>query len=317
MWEVPSAWRKAYERHPVMSKETESPLPVIELRPMMPVNSPRFRALLHLVSLLIPACAAEPPSEDYPRTETVVSRRTAAWSEADRPESSPETKELEARLYMEDPGRLIANSIRAHGGWDAWRSLRKLSYVKAVEQPGKEAAAPAPAAAGEGGAARVADRDRFEIPVDPRGVCPCGPEPHPLHPGPPGGREPLEAVAVEHAIVTLPFSLVSGDLGKERLGVELDPRSGELLEKLKVSRKGGAGTAWMVVYFDAETATVKRVLRTSVAGPSELAFLSEDREVGGIRISTRREVHELRRQNMHVDRQKPGRIETVTDVVAE
>jgi len=285
---------------------------------MMPVNSPRSRALLCLASLLIPACAAEPASEDYPRTEPVVSRRTAAWSEADRPESSPETKELEARLYMEDPGRLIANSIRAHGGWDAWRSLRKISYVKAVEQPGKEGAAPAPAAAGDGGgAARDADRDRFEIPVDPRGLCPCSPEPHPLHPGPPGGRQALKAVAAEHAIVTLPFSLVSGDLRKERLGVELDPRSGELLEKLKVSPKGGAGTEWMVVYFDAETAILKRVLRTSVAGPSELAFLSEDREVGGIRIPTRREVHELRRQNMHVDRQKPARIETLSGLAAE
>ena len=132
--------------------------------------------------------------------------------------------------------------------------------------------------------------------------------------GLPGG---LEAVAAEHAIVTLPFSLVSGDLRKERLGVELDPRSGELLEKLKVSRKGGAGTEWMVVYFNAETAILKRVLRTSVAGPSELAFLSEDREVGGIRIPTRREVHALRRQNMHVDRQKPTRIETLSDLAAE
>src|SRR5688572_27484070 len=106
MWEVPSAWRKGYERHPVMSKETESPLPVIELRPMMPVNLARSRALLYLASLLIPACAAEPAPDEYPRTEPVAYRRTAAWSEADRPESSPETKELEARLYMEDPGRL-------------------------------------------------------------------------------------------------------------------------------------------------------------------------------------------------------------------
>ena len=285
---------------------------------MMPLNPARCRAPLLLASILIPACAAEPAPDAYPRTEPVASRRTAAWSEADRLESSPETKELEARLYMEDAGRLVANSIRAHGGWDAWRSLRRISYLRTVERPGKEGAAPAPAAPADGGGtARDADRDRFEIPADPRGLCPCGPEPHPLHPGPPRGREAREALAAEHAMASLPFSLVSGDLRKEHLGVELDPRSGELLEKLRVSRAGSPGTEWMVVYFDAETALLKRVLRTSVAGPSELAFLSEYREAGRIRIPTRREVHELRRQNSHVDRLKPARIETLTELVAE
>jgi hypothetical protein len=284
---------------------------------MMPVNSARCRALLLLASIVIPGCAAEPAPDAYPRTEPVVSRRTAAWGQADRPESSPETKELEARLDMDDAGKHIANSIRAHGGWDAWRALRKITYLRTVDRPGKESAAPAHAAAGDGGGpARDADRDRFEIPADPRGLCPCGPEPHPLHPGPPRAGE-APALAAEHAIVSLPFSLVSGDLRKEHLGVELDPRSGELLEKLKVSRAGAAGTEWMVVYFDAETALLKRVLRTSVAGPSELAFLSEYGEAGGIRIPTRREVHELRWQNMHVDRLKPARIETLTELTAE
>src|SRR5688572_23242533 len=285
---------------------------------MMPVNFARCRAFLLLASIVISGCAAEPAPDDYPRTETVTSRRTAAWSEADRPESSPETKELEARLYMDVAGKHIANSIRAHGGWDAWRALRKISYVRVVERPATEAAAPAPAAAGAGGGAPgAADRDRFEIPADPRGLCPCGGEPHPLHPGPPRSGGGPEALAAEHAIVSLPFSLVSGDLRKEHLGVELDPRSGELLEKLQVSRVGGAGTEWMVVYFDAETAVLKRVQRTSAAGPSELAFLSEEREVGGLRLPTRREVHVLRRQNMHVDRLKPARIEALTGLVAE
>jgi hypothetical protein len=287
----------------------------IEYGPMMPMPPRSARTALVLAAFHVSGCAADPAPDDYPTTEPVLSQRVRASSEADRPSSSEETKDLETRLYMKEEGKVVANAMRAHGGWDAWRSLAKVSYTRAIS-PGP--GAPADVAGGKAEEPRAVDRDRFELVLEPAGLCNCRADPHPIHVEPPvrGGSGP-DAIAAEYSLVALPFALLAQDLRKERLGVEVDSLTGERFEKLKVTRRASASGEWMVLYFDASTAVLKRVLRARAGGEGELALLSEWKETGGIRIATRREVHEVRRLFEHFDLTRPDRIEILGDLAAE
>jgi hypothetical protein len=152
--------------------------------------------------------------------------------------------------------------------------------------------------------------------IDPGGFrCPCGGEAHGIHLSPreaPAGSEAAD-VAEEHVLFGLPFILVDPALRKEYLGVELDERTGELLEKLRILRQGASADEWIVASFDRSTRLLKRALWKRKDGLL-LTLFSEWKEIAGIRVATRRDAWILKTLNDHFDLIRPDRTDRLEEI---
>jgi hypothetical protein len=268
-----------------------------------------------LAALAGAGCAAGTHATDpVPVPEDRAQARATADAEA-ASQASQEVKDLERRLFLRDEGKLLALALRAHGGYDRWLLLERISYTRVRSQragPADGEGLPAPSASGSGPPPpdpeppaerlRIAlERPRFHA----RERRPADPSP--------AGLEVLD-LDDEWTILDLPFLLVDEGLRKEYLGVEHDIATGEFLEKLRVIREGSPADAWIVVSFDRSSHIMRRVLWKKAGGALSLTLFSDWREVAGLRIPARRDTYFLDGPHSHWDASKPDRTDRLEDL---
>jgi hypothetical protein len=266
-------------------------------------------ALLAAAALAGGGCAAGTHATDpvpVPEDEAQVIARADA--EATR-EASLEARDIERRLLLRDDGRTLVHAMRAHGGHDRWRLAGPVSYARVRSERGDPAA-------GEAHAAPSSTGPEPSIPDPPprvtretiRLMAPRGDGP------PPPGAGVLD-LEDEQVILDLPFLLVGEDLRREYAGVELDLRTGDFLEQIRVLREGSTADAWIVVSFDRSTSILRRILWKRTDGKMWLVALSDWREVGGILVAARRDTHFLDGPHGHWDPAKPDRTDRLEDLL--
>jgi hypothetical protein len=177
------------------------------------------------------------------------------------PQRSPTAGEVEDRLYQSDAGRVVLKAMRAHGGYERFRSVSRLTA----------ATRPAPRA-GTGESKQAAGR-RFEW-TDPAGSLPAESE-------------------RERRIATAPFWFSNPVLRLEYLGVEIDAPTGEVFDKLRVFETR-PGSSWLVAYFSRRTSLLSRLvlIRAQDGKPpasprSERVDLSDFRAWSGLWLAAR------------------------------
>lgn len=218
---------------------------------------------------------------------------------------------LERELALTRPGRVLFPVIRAHGGWDLWRAVRGLGY----------------------------DREPIRGPTE---AAPGGEAAPTVRPGParvelvrPGQAEAWSAViggvpdaadaAQETLLVTAPFALVDRGLRAEYLGKWVDLGSGLSFRKIQFSRVGASEPFLCILYCDATTHLVRRILLPEAGGGFRLFVLSEWEEVdpdgadglAPLRWARRRAVYRLRKRYDRVELERPLRVETLSTVEIE
>jgi len=231
-------------------------------------------------------------NDDVARRRAQLSTARAAARAASTGDVSTETENLEAELSFGDVSKLILRSVRAHGGWDAWRHSGKLVITRVREA----VAAPA----GQDGSPPPPATERIEIVVGPDGrvAPPASPE---------ASRETI--------LVALPFLLTDPTWSKSYLGVESDAGSGAAFEKVRFRPPAtwpsiGDASRWVTAYFDAGTLVLRRV--AAMDGSRYVVLeLSDGTELGGLQLATRRKIWFLRSRFDHWDPKKPDAVETV------
>ena len=195
-----------------------------------------------------------------------------------------EEVDLLDHLGETESGRILRESINAHGGWDRWRELRRLTYRRSRER--------ATRATGE---REEVDDFTFDL------------------------RSADELGAVELLFMVPPFVLVRPELRREALGVEVDIERGLTFEKVLFELTAAQGTdadrSTTVVYFDAQTHLVKQVLRALPGGTWELVRLDGWESIGGLRVATRRRVFELPGRFRRISDDNKRWLDTIADVV--
>jgi hypothetical protein len=192
------------------------------------------------------------------------------------PDASDAAKKLERALVETDAGAILLRALRAAGGWDAWLALGDLDVSSPAGAP----------------PARVV--------VSPSGA---------VHVEPP----PAAAAAF---VALLPFTLGDPAVRLEYLGVEVDHATAEYAEKVRCWRPGAPPGEWHIVSFDRSTWAVRHIVSHETGGKLMLRIVSDLVAVGGIRVPSRCERHELSSMFAHVDREKPQAIEAVSVVTA-
>ncbi len=246
----------------------------------------RFRAHSVLLALLS-GCAAGYPTANSPenRENDLVAKQAAQVAlvrEAARARVSAAAEELEAKLFLTDAGKVIARAIRAHGGWDAWKTLSTVDYLRDriyFNEKGQPVT----------GTERQATR--LELRVEPSGRL--------------DGAATGEA-AEEASLLALPFLLPHLEGHKYYLGIEADARSGELFEKIRCERPGG----WFIAYFDSPSFVLRRVLEER-NGAFQLTVFSIWTEVGGVKMATKRTQFRLRSNSEHRDLSLPDLVDVL------
>jgi hypothetical protein len=230
-------------------------------------------------------------------------------------------EELERELHLSRAGQVLLRALRAHGGWDAWRRLRR---VRLQMERVYSSADPQKPAGGQG--REVASLD-FQL--DPRtlrlqsaegkwrdatGPRFQGAEAHDFHlafwPAREGGAPALEplvdggaagesspgtakagefvpAARVDEFLLmpffelAAPFGFVGGDLKAEYLGIERDAANGVELAKVRYFRPEPEDALWCVAYFDTTSHFLRRILLPERSGGFRCLFYSRAVEWGG------------------------------------
>jgi hypothetical protein len=250
-------------------------------------------------------CAAGTHATDpVPVPEDRAQEIAAAKAEAAK-EASEDARELERRLLLRDEGKLLVLAFRAHGGWDHWLVFSGVAYTRVRSEVSKTAAgSPAPASSSDSPAPDAEPRvSREKLQIERSNVMPLSTS----------GPEVLD-LDDERVVLNLPFLLADEGLRKEYVGVELDLRTGESLEKLRVLREGSRADTWFVVSFDRSSSVVRRILWKRADGSLILTLFSDWREVGGIQVAARRDSYFLRGPFDHWDASRPDRTDRLEDL---
>jgi hypothetical protein len=216
-----------------------------------------------LGTLGLPGCAAG-YTQGVERRNDAVERRAAVLEEAEHSYESEAARAFEEQLLLTQAGTVISRSIRAHGGWDAWFALGRVTYVRQTivvdysVQPVVTVEAPAVP---------------FDFAVDSEG------KPY---------QGPSSDIAHEYARFALPFCLADPGLKSEYYGVETDTKTGQMFERVRYSRDTPAGSEWFIVWFDYSGATVSRLLQRAPDGKLVLSQFAERQEVAGVFIPAKR-----------------------------
>ncbi len=238
------------------------------------------------------------PAPETPALETISN--ASAGGTAVRAPRSMTADELEEELEAEKAGRFFRYVLRAHGGWDAWRRVRGVSFqVERVCHTDSDVAS-------------VVEEDlAYPIPGT----------------GDDGRSEPaadsLDLVD-EPFYATAPFSLVDRRLDAEYVGVEMDTASGKSFVKIRFeslhggSPEGGSGEGVFpcVAYFDKTTHLLERLLVTTSSGEFRLVVYSSWYRPGEseIRVAMERDWYFLRRRDAHFDFGQPSCEEKLRNV---
>jgi len=224
------------------------------------------------------------------RRNDPVERQAAVLKEADSSYESKAGRALEAQLLLTQAGAVISKSIRAHGGWDAWFSLGKVTYLREsigvdyTEELAAKSEAPAV---------------RFDFPVDPDGKPYVGPSPE---------------VAEEYFRFALPFCLANPGWQREYYGVETDSKTGQMFERVRWSRDTPDGPDWFIVWFDDAGATVSRLLQRTPDGRLLLSQFSNRKEFGGVFIPAKRSYCVVTSVFQRCDFGRPDEIDLLVEI---
>jgi len=195
--------------------------------------------------------------------------------------SDPEVRRLEERLFSTDGGRVVLKALRAHGGWERWRAVERITAVIRSPETGPMAsAAPPPAPASR----------TVSLNVPAASVTP---------------KSPREA-----RLLAGPFWFANADLRLEYLGVEVDAQTGEAYDKVRVYSEE-PGSNWCIAYFLRRNAMLGRLLEASPEGGTSFdrLDLTDVRETSGLQFPARWIRYSLMDRYAHADLDKPVRIE--------
>ncbi|HVR74364.1 MAG TPA: hypothetical protein VMT52_08530 [Planctomycetota bacterium] len=268
----------------------------------------RSRALDRLVAAGLAAlgwgCAAGyPPSESaaYRLDDRDAAHETTLRKEQASRRTPIGSKDLEAQLFLTDAGKTLVRSMRAHGGWDAWVALEGGSFdFEEVRARSTSEGGVSPAAVD-----LEKRRGHVEFRLDAAGAL--------EKPRSDAARAPVES-GDDLIILSVPFTLVDPSLRREYLGVEIDTKTGETLEKIRFVRTPSVGEEfWFVVSFDRYTSIMKRVLARTAPSRLTLTFLGDLKNVGGVLLPWSRSVHDLSSLGGHIDSSRPDRTVTISD----
>jgi hypothetical protein len=197
--------------------------------------------------------------------------------------ADPEIRQIEERLFGTDGGRVVLKALRAHGGWEKWRTVEKIAAVIRSPETGPMASAAPP-------------------------------------PAPPSRALSLNAPAAsltpksprDTRLLAGPFYFASPALRLEYLGVEVDAETGDAYDKLRVWAEE-PGSGWCIAYFVRRNALFARLLEPSPEGGAGASFdrfdLSDVQEVGGLQFPTRWTRYSLPDRYAHADLKKPEQVE--------
>jgi hypothetical protein len=254
---------------------------------------PSRPALLLAGLIALAGCASDYPPLDE---KAVEARRTLVTSrdgplrpelpEPDRPLAEVSAAELERRLQLTRAGQVLLQALRTHGGWDAWRHVRRLVVVVERSLPeaqlgdrGEDDGPPQ-----NGGGAAPAEHEAFpasfvaemELDLDPlalrlgaaRGDWRSGW-------GVPFRPRTAASPATVYFDLAAPFVFVDPLIQAEYLGVEADGQTSESFDKVRYTLPPPYEFQWCVAYFDQTTHVLRRLLVPEPAGGFRLLFLSE------------------------------------------
>jgi len=254
------------------------------------------------------------------------------------------TAELELELRRDRAGKVLLQALRAHGGWDSWRSIARVSIRSSRETFSHPIAAaandpsvtpgdvddsvavdsPAPTAV------RVVEASSHDYAFD---IRPAGfreeESPTDAAPTPDSGEL---SPSQRRFLQLLPFALVDERLTADYVGVEKDLETDESLAKVKYTLPGTSrrtGSSWVTVYFDRTGHHVRRALlrlhaaasEPGGAGTSYLLVVFDDvrpssnsRQSGDVLLARRLTAFRLKRRTSHADFDKPDSVESITEI---
>jgi hypothetical protein len=249
-------------------------------------------AMLALLAMLSGCAAGYSPTATEDQHEVDRIALGAARVHQGREESDGaiggSSKALEAELFLSDAGKVVAQAMRAHGGWDSWTRLARVSYVRdriTTDERGQPLTGQQP------------QDTPFEVAIDSTGRLVDGSS---------------SEMGDEHFLLSLPFGLADRNVAKEYAGVEEDAKTGELFERIRCAR-GGFGGDWSLLYFDRSTMVLKRKLDQR-DGKFTMTLFSTWKDVGGVKLATKRSSYRLASRYDHRDAGRPDWIDVLTDL---
>ena len=238
-------------------------------------GSHRFPVLTALsLTGFVASCSA-----GYPPPTTENQRRKDAslrWEEGKRdPREPPSSAEeaMDASLFWSGARVLISKAVRAHGGWNAWLALGRIAYAR-EDAPGARFSA---SVSSEG-----------KVLVETPGLS-----------------------ADEPILASLPFCLADPALEKDDLGSEIDLKAGETFERVRFRAAKSMTDDWSVVYLDASSFIVKRILLRKPGVKPVLILFLEWKPVRGVLVPVRRALFTLSSALEHRDLTRPDAVETL------
>ena len=224
------------------------------------------------------------------RRSDPVERRAAVLKEVESSYESKAGRAFEAQLLLTRAGAVISRAIRAHGGWDAWFALGKVTYLR--ETIGVDYS--------EKHAVKVEEPPvRFNFSIDPDGIPHIGSRPE---------------VAEEYFRFSLPFCLVDPGWQREYYGVETDSKTGQLFERVRHSRDTPDGVEWFIVWFNYSGATVSRLLQKTPDGGLLLIQFSGRQDHAGVLIPSKRSYCGVTSVFQRCDFGRPDQIDLLVEI---